>query len=65
MNQVKELDISNAELIKHEKKLLQLNNFQYDGLVKESLEPSEAHRQEMNEKVIERTAWKTKHKRLI
>ena len=65
MNQVKELDISNAELIKHEKKLLLLNDFQYDGLVKESLQPNEAYRQEMNEREIERTAWKTKHKKLI
>ena len=36
-------------MIKHEKKLLQLNNFQYDGLVTESLEPSEAFRQENDE----------------
>ena len=44
MNQVRELEIKNAEMIKHEKKLLQLNNFQYDGLVTESLEPTEAFR---------------------
>lgn len=43
MNKVKEIEMINADLLHREKKLTQLNEFQYKSMVKETLEPNEAH----------------------
>ena len=43
---------------------MKLNGFQYDGLLKESLGPTEAFRLEIEEKEAEVSAYKTKHKQL-
>ena len=64
MNKVRELLKTNTGLAKHEDKLEQLNGFQYVGLVKESLEPIEAFRQEIEEREVEITNYKKKHKQL-
>ena len=50
VNKVKEQESIIADMRHREKKLMQLNDFQYEGVVKVSIVPTEAYLEEITEK---------------